>query len=278
MDLTQLIAQHGAASWDKQVCLSDAIGDGDWQLSMSEGQITFGGRQSFPMQVLGSEADGDGTWLWAWANMESNLPPALLQAAAQIRAFGERERVAEFVAPALNLEDADGHKLSMIACGVCGADAYYRGPYAGGAVFLLLTAPTLRRFADDTPMRFIRIFTEFISAFPCDHRQALAAYAASKSFPIQAEADTEIVTLPAGAEVRAEFDVQGRLVRFSSTLTAENSAPRRKRSRGGSGAANAETWRLILEIYHADPRWDGGPADGGARWADADAGGEDAEL
>lgn len=225
MDLTQLITQHGAASWDKQMCLSDAIGDGDWQLSLSEGQITFGGRQSFPVQVLGSEGDAAGTWLWAWANTESNLPPTLVQAAEQMRAFGEQERVAEFVAPEINLEDADGHKLSAIACGVCGADAYYRGPYAGGAVFLLLTAPTLRRFADDTPMRFIRIFTEFISAVSCDHRSALAAYAAYKGFACQSVAGADTVRLPAGAEVRAEFDAQDRLAKLSSTLTAENSAP-----------------------------------------------------
>ena len=223
MDLTQLITKYGAASWDKQMCLSDAIGDGDWQLSMSAGQITFGGTQSYPVQVLGSEADAGGTWLWAWANTESNLPPALLQAAAQMRTFGEQQRVAEFVAPALNLEDADGHKLSLIACGLCGADAYYRGPYAGGAVFLLLTAPTLRRFADDTPLRFIRIFTEFISAFPCDHRQALTAYAAYKGFTVRAEAGADVITLPAGAEVRAEFDALGRLANLSSTLTAQNS-------------------------------------------------------
>lgn len=225
MNLTQLITQYGAASWDKQMCLADAIGDGDWQLSLSEGQITFGGTQSFPVQVLGSEDEAAGTWLWAWANTESNLPQTLVQAAAQMQAFGEQQRVAELVAPALNLEDADGHKLSMIACGLCGADAYYRGPYAGGAVFLLLTAPSLRRFADDTPMRFIRIFTEFISAFVCDHRQALAAYAAYKGFPLQAEAGADIVTLLAGAEVRAEFDAEGRLAKFSSTLTAENSVP-----------------------------------------------------
>ncbi len=224
MDLTQLITQYGAASWDKQMCLAEAIGDGDWQLSLSAGQITFGGTQSYPVQVLGSEAEADGTWLWAWANTESNLPPALLQAAAQMRAFGEQQRVAELVAPALNLEDADGHKLSLIACGVCGADAYYCGPYAGGAVFLLLTAPSLRRFADDTPMRFIRVFTEFISAFACDHRPALAAYAAYKGYTLTGEASADVITLPAGAVVRAEFDALGRVSGLSSTLTAQNSA------------------------------------------------------
>ncbi len=225
MDLTQLITQHGAASWDKQMCLADAIGDGDWELSLSEGQITFGGTQSFPVQILGSEGDGAGTWLWAWANTESNLPPPLVQAAGQMRAFGEQQRVAAFVAPELNLEDANGHLLSAIACGVCGADAYYRGPYAGGAVFLLLEAPALRQYADDTPMRFIRIFTEFISAFACDHRPALAAYASYKGYTLAGEGNADVITLPAGAVIRAEFDPEGRLAKFSSTLTAENTAP-----------------------------------------------------
>ena len=225
MSLMQLLTQHGAASWDKQACLADCIGDGDWQLSLSAGQITFGGRQSYPVQVLGSEADADGTWLWAWANTESNLPPNLVQAAAQMQAFGEQQRVAELVAPTLNLEDAAGHTLSMISCGVCGADAYYRGPYAGGAVFLLLEAPALRRYADDTPTRFIRVFTEFISAFACDHRPALAAYAAYKGYTLTAEPNADAITLPAGAVVRAEFDTLGRLAKISSTLTPENSLP-----------------------------------------------------
>ncbi len=225
MNLIQLITQHGASSWDKQACLADCIGDGDWQLSLSTGQITFSGTQSFPVQVLGSEADDAGTWLWAWANTESNLPPNLVQVAEQMQAFGEQQRVAELVAPELNLEDASGHLLSAIACGLCGADAYYRGPYTGGAVFLLLDAPVLRRYADNTPMRFIRVFTEFLSAYACDHRPALAAYAAYKGYAVTAEAGADVVTLPAGAVVRAEFDTQGRLAKISSTLTPENSLP-----------------------------------------------------
>ena len=72
-------------------------------------------------------------------------------------------------------------------------------------------------------MRFIRIFTEFISAFACDHRPALAAYAAYKGYTLAGEGNAGVITLPAGAVIRADYDPQGRVSGLSSTLTALNS-------------------------------------------------------
>ena len=41
-------------------------------------------------------------------------------------------------------------------------------------MFLLLNAPPLRSLSDDSPLRFIRAFTEFISAIPCRHETPYA--------------------------------------------------------------------------------------------------------
>ena len=222
MDLQPLLEEHGAASWDKQMCLADLIGDGGWQLSVSQGQITFGGRQTFPVQILGSESEAAGTWLWSWANNGISPPEAALQGVNQLREFGDRNSVPQFVEPELSLDAANGHLLSMIASGLCRADAYYRGPYEGGAVFLLLNAPQVRQYSDDSPLRFIRIFNEFISAFACSHRAAFAAYARYKGYPTDTQGDAVITALPAGAQVRAVFDPLDRLIEMTSTLTQEN--------------------------------------------------------
>ena len=221
MTLTDLLAAHGAASWDRQLCLAELIGNGNWNLDVQRGEITFGGRQTYPVQILGSESEGGGTWLWAWANAASGLPERVTAASRQLQEYGRQSQVPEFVAPELSLEAVNGHLLSTIASGICQADAYYRGPYDGGAVFLLLTAPETRRFADPTPTHFIRVFTEFIMNFACPHRPALLAYAQYKGYGCEEAADGSMVcTSPSGDALTATLDGEGRLVNFAATLTA----------------------------------------------------------
>lgn len=223
MTLDDLMTEHGAASWDKQMCLMELIGEKAWNLDIRRGLLTFGGSLTFPVQLLGSEAEQAGTWLWAWANEGSNLPPELIAASRQMQAFGQQNSIAALTNPENSLDDANGHLLSMIASGVCGADAYYRGPYDGGAAFMLLTAPEVRKQADFSITAFIRIFTEFISAFECSHRPALEAYARYKNYACAPQPDgTLLCTSPAGASVTAAFDDLGRLSIFSATLIADS--------------------------------------------------------
>ncbi len=223
MTLTDLLAEHGAASWDKQMCLAMLIGDYGWSLDVKRGEIMFGDALTFPAQLLGSEADAAETWLWAWANEASHLPPELVAASQQLQDFGRQNAVPELTTPEVSLDDVNGHLLSMIASGQCGADAYYRGPYEGGAAFLLLTAPEAKRFADPTPTHFIRIFMEFISAFSCPHRPALEAYARYKDYAFKEQADGSLLlTSPAGDAITATFDVLGRVKDFSATLTKKS--------------------------------------------------------
>jgi drug/metabolite transporter (DMT)-like permease len=57
-----------------------------------------------------------------------------------LRAWGEKEGLQEFTLPSVDLDRADGTMLSLIASEVCKASGYYRDPYEGGALFLLLFA------------------------------------------------------------------------------------------------------------------------------------------
>lgn len=235
MNFPQLLTEHGAASLDKQYCLAEMIGKSGWQLNVTEGELTFGGRQTFPVQILGSEAEAAGTWLWSWANDGISPPPSALQAVTHLREYGEKNGLREFTEPELSLDQVGGHPLSMIASGLCEADAYYRGPYDGGAVFLLLSAPSVKKYADDSPLRFIRIVNDFLAEFPCDHRQSLLAYAKYKGYPVTKDGEAVVATLPQGAYVRAAFDEQGRLAEMTSTLTQENIGPQ---------AAKKPWWKL----------------------------------
>lgn len=140
-----------------------------------------------------------------------------------MQAFGQQNGIAAFTDPECSLNKVNGHLLSMIGSGLCGADAYYRGPYEGGAAFMLLTAPEIRTRADSSVTAFIRQFTEFISAYSCEHRAALEAYARYKSYACTAQPDGSLLcTAPAGASVSAAFDDLGRLKEFIATLTTDS--------------------------------------------------------
>ncbi len=213
--LAELLCRHGAASLDKQDALADLIGDLGWAVDLVAGTITFGDRHTFGIQLLGTESWEDDTWLWAWANEASGLPSPVVQAARQVREYGIGSAVRELTLAQFGLDLADGHTLSMVACGLCGADAYYRGPYDRGAAFFLLTAPELHEEMPLSLVRMARLFNTYIGRFPCDQREALRAYAAYKGFSC-ADAGNELVgTSSQGSSLRATFDGQGRMSEMS---------------------------------------------------------------
>lgn len=212
MTLDDLITEHGAASWDKQMCLMDVTGENKWNLDTRRGELTFGSSLTFPVQFLGTEAEDAHSWLWAWANEASRLPPELVAASRQIEAFGRQNGVAALSEPESSLDDVSGHRLSMIASGLCGADAYYRAPYDGGALFLLLSAPEVRSRGDATTTAFVRNFLDFISAYSCEHRPALIAYARYKDYACTEQPDGSLLfTSPSGDPVTATFDEEKRV-------------------------------------------------------------------
>ena len=226
MTLDELLTEHGAASWDKQMCLMELIGENGWNLSTSRGEITFG-TQTFPIQMLGSEDEDAGTWLWAWANEASRLPPEIVTASRQVQEFGRQNSVPEFVAPESSLDAVNGHLLSMIASGLCEADAYYRGPYDGGAVFLLLSAPEVKNYADSSTTAFVRNFLDFISAYSCKPRPALTAYARYKNYACTDQPDGSLVCVaPSGDPVTAIFDSLGRVAQLQAKVSPQNADAR----------------------------------------------------
>lgn len=208
---------HAAASLEKQLALADLIGEAGWQLDLALGTISFGATLSFPVQILGSESQYSNTWLWAWANTQSNLPAAQVQAARRIRDLGLREHIDEFTEASVSLEQLTGHQIALVATGIIGADAYYRGPYAGGAIFVLLEAPIVRQHVDGSTLHLIKVFNQLISLFPMDHRRALKAYLRHRRYtPVETAVGIEAVGVD-GAVIRASFDSHGRLVKLTTS-------------------------------------------------------------
>jgi hypothetical protein len=178
MNLNTLFLQHVAASYDKQMALGDLIGGNPWQFDMGTQSLTFGSKLRFRIQVIGTESTHSNTWLWGWANEASGIPAPMLKASETLQALGRQHNIREFTQVSFPLSDeVNGHILSMIASGVCNGDAYYRGPYDGGALFMLIRDDRYPHQTINPANRVSTLFPQLIATMPIsNHRVAFLHY------------------------------------------------------------------------------------------------------
>lgn len=106
--------------------------------------------------------------------------------------------------------------MFWIASGVRGAAAYYRGPYVGGAVFLLLDGPVPASSPAPKPLtRILTVFPSFLGAIEVpDHRKAFVAYVRARGFKAEESDSTVIVRDGAAEAITASFDDRRRLTKL----------------------------------------------------------------
>lgn len=222
-DFQDLFEKHAASSHTKQLALVDLLGPHGWQFDMDSGTLDFGLGRVCGAEIIGSESHSTGTFLWAWANEASNIPPALVRGAEELKALGEKNGIEELRTPLLSIdgERITGHKLAMIASGVCNADAYYVGPYEGGAAYFLIRNSPLAERATTGTLRMIRVIEEIVNSHSCNHRAMIISYLNQEGFDV-ANRDNHYVAI-AGNErsLRFSFDDQDRMVKISSEVTFE---------------------------------------------------------
>ncbi|WP_155370984.1 DUF6882 domain-containing protein [Catellatospora vulcania] len=214
----QLFAEHVATGLARQLALGDLIGARGWQLDLAGGTVTFGDDLRYRVQLLGTESHDEGSWLWAWANEASNLPPALLQLCGWLREFGDRQGIAELTEPSFALERADGHRLALLASGLTGR-CYYRGPYAGGAVFFHLDDAPAQITSPVRPERALSVLGQVIQSFPVDHRVAVESFLRQQSWRLDPAPHAVTAHHPDGSTLRVDFDALGRVSNMSGTVT-----------------------------------------------------------
>jgi hypothetical protein len=225
-EFESLYHRHALTSYEKQLRLADVIGMRSWRFSMEDGSLTFEEEGEAPhtsapivfaAQLLGTVAYNDRTWLWSWANEASQIPSALTRDAQHLRDAGPATEwtTSQF---ALNLDNADEHRLAMASSGLLAVDAFYRGPYTGGAAFFLLRDERLRLLEPDGP-RIVRTITEAISGGAItNHRAALIAYLTERGLRPQADGEMAIMAMISGHKLRVVFDAQDRLANLGGTF------------------------------------------------------------
>ena len=222
-DLQELFEKHVGSSHTKQLALNDLLGPHNWQFDMDSGTLDFGQGRICRAEIIGTESHHSGTFQWAWANDASNIPPALVKASEELRDLGEKNTIDELKTPMLSLdgEHITGHKLAVIASGVCNADAYYVGPYDGGAAYFIIRNTPLANRATTGTLRMIRVIEEVIAAYPCNHRSMILAYLNQEGFSVTNKDNHYVAVAGNERSLRFSFDDQDRLIKLSSELTQE---------------------------------------------------------
>lgn len=216
-----LLLKHAAYAYEKQLFLGGVIGERNWFYDLTAGSVRFGDDIAFDMQLLGTEGHNSGTWLWAWANTASQIPPQLLAAAQTVKAYGEQNNVPTLATPQLTLDNLyNGHNLAMVASGVYKANAYYRAPYEGGALFLLIVDTTFPADMRHPVTRIAETFPRFIAnVLLSDQRAALTGYLESHGLIVKsAEKRIRGIHPTDRSEVAVLFDGQNRLADIRSEL------------------------------------------------------------
>jgi hypothetical protein len=253
--LSDLYHRHAVASFDKQLHLSELAGGLDWRFEMGTGRLRLGERFCWRVQFLGTESEATRTWLWAWANQASRIPADLLRSACFIKAMGEMLHLPELTEPQLPLGEVDGHYLAALACGVCQAAAYYRLPYEGGALFVLIVDEDFPRRTDQTLERIVAVLPQAFQELPIsDHRTALEGYL--RFHGLQSTKTAEGVRVERGGQVvlSASFDDHGRLVRLEGSIEPSPTTPAHRGS-APSRIASPRARKPVIAFGPEMPGW-----------------------
>ena len=218
--LSSTFDQHAAATFDKQSFLNDVVGELDWEFTMDTGVLGFGGLHRWRAQFLGTQAEQSGTWMWGWANEASAIPDKLLACANSLRKLGADKDISEMTQGRLSADELDGHFWSILATGLCKANAYYRGPYEGGAIYLLIKDTNYVQQVDHPLARLATVFPQAISTYTIgNHRHALTGHAEFLGLSVQPNGNAIIVADSQGKQLSAEFDDQNRLTDLSGNVS-----------------------------------------------------------
>ena len=196
---------------EKQDGLFSLLGEYLLDLDIDKGIARFSDAAAFPYQMLGTESENSLTWLWAWADEQPEVPEELLRSVRELKAWGAKEGVSDFAVPSLDLNRADGTMISMIASMICAASGYYRDPYDGGSLFILLYGADSGRPVVYDRAGLIGALSELRSRYDFDHRKALCSYFRMKDLPFTESGDTVNAELAGGERLIALFDHAGQL-------------------------------------------------------------------
>lgn len=163
-----------SACLGKMMAIQNACGEivvrgQNWNVDFSEGVIYFGSSQ-YPLQFIGSESASSHTWLWGWKNV-NNFSEKIICMAQHTKEMGEQWHLEPLTTAEFGLNHTfNGHSLSIVACGLLNRCCYYRGPHAGGAIFVAFSNVPQDVFSAIDAAKFSSLTMQCIQQYPIDHK------------------------------------------------------------------------------------------------------------
>jgi hypothetical protein len=140
----------------------------------------------------------------------------------------------------------DGCYLAMAASGLCQADCYYRAPYEGGALFVLLKAPQVWAGAPQDAQHMAAVLVELLdtpAGAVLDHQTVVCSYARQKGYQVT-DAGEQVTCTGAGGEVLvAAFDAAGLMTRLTADVVP--------RPDPGTGEGGKKPWWKFWVFPHS---------------------------
>jgi hypothetical protein len=196
-------------SLEKREKLLSLVGEHFLHLDLDEGLARFDDRVFFPFQVLGTESENTLTWLWAWSKEQTEVPEQLQRSSREMRSWLEEAGLTDLTRPFVDLDVADGTMFAAVAADVCRAGSFYRDPYEGGALLILLFSSEIDRQPDLDRIALVRLLNDLFAQYDLDQRNVLLSYFRAKNLPFLETAETVNAQLVNGERIIAEFGPHG---------------------------------------------------------------------
>ena len=187
-------------------CVEYVVKNRDWNVDFDRGIISFG-KDEYPLQFLGSEANSSNTWLWAWKNI-NGFDENIISLAREIKAKGEKLNLEALTTAEIEITDElNGHILSIVACGLADKKyCYYRGPHSGGAIFVAFDGVDERVFAPINEKDFADIVVNSIQQFPLNHKLFVESFLEWNKTKYKWQGNLIIADFKKDGELKIEFE------------------------------------------------------------------------
>ncbi|KAF2513877.1 DUF6882 domain-containing protein [Flavobacterium foetidum] len=210
----QLLERYAGIVMDRQLDFGDLIGENNWNINISNQEISFGADFVFPIQVLGTVSHSSQTWLWSWANKQSGLPESIIQDALKLKKYGEENEIDLLRKDTFSFTKDDLHLMGIIASGINNSSGYYICDYGQGAMVVTIKSEQIDKARTENHLRIMTVFPQLISEFEVNHNTALTYYLTDKGYSIS-ENGSRLIASKNGETVTAEFDELSRLTKLN---------------------------------------------------------------
>lgn len=220
VNFDDLLEQNAGLSFEKQLLLSNVIGENSWNLDMDRGVISFGdfGELEFSIQIIGSLSFSDNSWMWAWANTKSNIPENLLIQSNKLKDIGEKKNIKELKDGHFFVEEGFEHKVAMIASGLFNSKAYYCADYGQGTLVVTIDDEQIPNVDKNELATALTLFPNLIQNVELNnHKKAFLNYLIDREFKLKIS-DNKIEGLRNNKTIIAEFDELDRIKSLNGKL------------------------------------------------------------